>query len=215
MFHLSRNRWRHLARVVKMAGNPNQEFKKQMDIIAAFAFGMIQTENEILPGGTNNGLASWIKTLKDQSVHKNSVILSQWEISNALKADYNIIVDYSAVPKENKYLSTSGVAEQFAEYCKDNNIDIRSSNVSLVAHPDHFERCCVTMHAVGGFNITNTRNDIKPNWEQFGCDNDGYDPKSTQEWTRKKHIFAEHEAKQMQKWTNIQKLATVNDRSKL
>lgn len=191
-----------------MAKDPNSQPLESSYIIAALAFGMIKTKDKILPGGTNLALASWIKTLKDQSCYKNSIIISQWEISNALKDNHGIQVDFSAVPK-GIYLDTLGVIEQFVEYCTKCNIDVKSNKVLLVAHPEHFERCCLTMTMIGKFNVLNTKNDINPDWKQFGCDSDGYDPKSSQKWTRNKQAFIKHETKVMRGWQK--KLQKYND----
>ena len=180
--------------------NPDENLENVKYIIVSFSFGMIKTNDEILPGATNNALAYWIKTLKSQEKYKNSIILSQWEITNVLSKNYNIISNYSAIPDKDNYLCTLGVSQQFIQYCKEKKINVSKSQILLVSHPDHFERCKLTLTTIGKFNIINNKNDIKPDWKKFGCDKYGYDDKSTQEWTRNKENFIESEKNLMIKW---------------
>ena len=172
-------------------------------MILAFSLGIVKNQagKIIRAGGTNRALASWINTIKpilssnkSLNISENDpiVILSQWEIADILESEYNINVNYRAIEQNNEYLTTKGVCIQYENYCNENNIDYKSKSGIIVCHPDHFARC--KRHLLyRNFNIMNTRHDINPIWTKYGCDMFGYDPNSTQEWTRSRLAFLHYE----------------------
>ena len=157
------------------------------DIVCAFSFGL---GLEMTTGRTNLALASFIRSIKS---NYELPIFAQWEIADAL-LDLGIEVDFRATPK-NTYLSTIGVRDQFCEELRRRNIPFGGTNVVLIAHPDHRFRCMKHIEASGLSTIIPNDDDfgLATFWEQYGCDQYGYDSESAQNWTRSREAFVRYE----------------------
>lgn len=152
-------------------------------VIFAFAFG--QGEDGT-PGRTNEALAAQITNLLP--VYPLPVF-AQWEIDDALQKR-GTAVTYRAVP-QNGYLSTRGVLAQFRQAWQNLYGGGQDTAVILIAHPDHQTRCRELLQEVGFQLILPA---VSIDWQQFGCDKFGYDPDSTQPWTRNRAAFLRYES---------------------
>jgi len=155
-----------------------------VDAIVAFSCGLGVNDR---PGRINTGLASFIRTLREQGCR--APILAQWEIAEAL-CEQGIPVQFRAT-RRNGYLSTSGVWEQFTE-CPELP---KGGGVLLIAHPDHFLRCVrlIQKSQKGLKIVVPNREDVLQELRRNGCDKDGFDRDSVQDWTTSKPKFIRHE----------------------
>ena len=151
--------------------------------IFAFAFG--QGVNGT-PGRTNEALAAVILELL---ATYPLPLFVQWEIGDALR-DSETAVAYRAVPQDG-YLSTRGVLAQYTEAWQEKFSVAAETAVFLIAHPDHRPRCWDLLLEAGFQPSIPT---ISIPWQQFGCDQFGYDPDSVQPWTRSRAAFLAYEA---------------------
>jgi hypothetical protein len=108
------------------------------------------------------------------------------------------------------YLSTVGVLQQNQEYwAKAGGVASRPKSTIVVGQLDHEKRCqklvrdLMLPRADGGDGTATL--DLGPSelpaykyypadWGAFVCDKFGYDPASTQKWTRSRPLFIAHEA---------------------
>mmetsp|Transcript_7427 Transcript_7427/g.8568 ORF Transcript_7427/g.8568 Transcript_7427/m.8568 type:complete len:314 (+) Transcript_7427:257-1198(+) len=154
--------------------------------VLAFAFGQGMDDT---PGGTNEGLAWGIHQLLERykaEALEAPLVLAQVEVSDALQQLYNIHANFTARPN-GTYLTTYGVMDQFSNQLAPNHI----TQVVVVAHKDHAIRCAKTAEHFN-YTVLGTFTSRIP-WTQFGCDSNGYDPKSTQAWTRDRAHYLMHE----------------------
>jgi hypothetical protein len=156
-------------------GVANIDTCPRADCVVGFSFGT---------AGTNAGLAfavdQWAKKQE-----RTVPLFLQWEIADelpdtsALQETGNLVV---ARPEPGKYLSTVGVAEQFASVWRASGV----RTVAVAAQHDHLERCCRCVRDLG-FNTVLVP--IEVSWSQFKCDEYGYDRRSKQPWTRVRWRF--------------------------
>ena len=152
--------------------------------VVAFSFGQGPHRQ---PGGTNRALAAIIQNICQQY---DVEIYAQWEIAELLQED-GCDVAYTAV-SENTYLSTRDVWSQIqAEWAR---AKTKHNTIILVAHPDHQYRCH-TLLSLAGYDVLVPDLSIflPQGWEAFCCDSHGYDPNSTQPWTRSRQDFLPYE----------------------
>lgn len=104
------------------------------------------------------------------------------------------------------YLSTVGVLEQNESFWKD-GFATKPKSTIVIGHMDHAKRCQKLVQDLllpdsdGGKKTMNLGPSELPvpdfypaNWSNYSCDKFGYDPESTQKWTRSRPLFFAHEA---------------------
>ena len=148
------------------------------------------------PGGTNRGLAWSVAALlrKYRSLGlAHPVLCLQQEIADALATDVVDPATDLVIPSQladGAYVDTAAVARQAVAHLGP------TSDVVVVAHPDHAPRCIRTLRQLG---VTPVRTRyLQPRgggipWTRFGCDRRGYWRRSTQRWTRSRRRFLAHE----------------------
>ena len=107
------------------------------------------------------------------------------------------------------YLSTVGVLQQNAEFWAEGGVARKPKSVLVVGQLDHGKRCRKLVKDLmlpakdGGPKEVLGLDDTEmptytafspPDWGLFSCDQFGYDPASTQKWTRNRPLFVAHEA---------------------
>ena len=107
------------------------------------------------------------------------------------------------------YLSTVGVLQQNAQFWGEHGVATKPKSVLVVGQLDHGKRCRKLVldlmlpatdggqeKAPLGLDHTEmpTYTMTAPDWGSFACDEFGYDPSSTQKWTRNRPLFIAHEA---------------------
>lgn len=159
-----------------------------------------RVEEFAVEGGGENGEQG----TKSVNVHKSLPI---WPMAIKEKlVDEEALADGATMKRF--YLSTVGVLQQNQEYWSKGGIATRPKSTIVVGQLDHVKRCqklvrdLMLPRADGDGNTTL---DLGPSeipayrfypkdWSSFACDKFGYDPVSTQKWTRNRPLFIAHEA---------------------
>ena len=108
------------------------------------------------------------------------------------------------------YLSTVGVLQQNADFWAEGSVASKPKSVLVVGQLDHGKRCGKLVRELvlpakdGGptkQSLGLERTELPSyytfspaDWSAFSCDQFGYDPVSTQKWTRNRALFVAHEA---------------------
>jgi hypothetical protein len=163
--------------------------------IMCFAFGRGPNDSthQPTPGGTNRALAwSVCALLRTYTKHHQPrpLVLAQHEIERALVGEFDERV--TAAVRGN--LDTCEVARRFAWELT--NRSPRTTDVLVVAHPDHAARCAAAISTVG-LRPVSTRY-LRPTgggipWLRYECNQCGYWRKSTQPWTRTRKVYLRHD----------------------
>lgn len=128
------------------------------------------------------------------SAHRLSLLplILQWEIADALPGGREVIKDMEAAgslhvarPLPGRYLSTNRVLQQFAAVWRERGFSV----VAVVAQRDHTARCRQCVEDLGFQIVPVPTQGVISDWSFFGCDQDGYDPRSRQPWTKVRWRF--------------------------
>ncbi len=156
-------------------------------VIFAFSFGAGSGNSGM--GNTNSALAEIISITHDAL--GGCEIFAQEEIAAELNSQYNSVsgdIAFIAEAKKSgmEYFNTQAVLDQF----HNQGADQLDRPVILIAQPDHAFRCRFLVQNLG-YRIVLLPQCFQPNrpWKDHNCVEWGYDPESSQPWTRKRHRF--------------------------
>lgn len=139
----------------------------EADVIGAFSLGFLKND----PGLSNEVMARFVEKLFN--IHQLHII-SQWEITDAMRVTLIPIKNIHEHRIKGKYLDTLEVAAQMVEEMKKQGW----KKIVVVAHPLHVWRCVKILQKLGVEPIIPARLKTIP-----------FDPRSEQWWTRNRILW--------------------------